>query len=268
MNESEIRPAHDVKPGTLSDKGPEGNPFAVEPTARRQMLLEIVVDNSGSMNGQKIAAVNEVMKDISQFVGDFSVSNPDAEIKMNVLIFSDGARWMYPDPVSADQFKWVDLTAGGGTDFAAASVELERRFHRSADMGNPAGNYAPSVILLTDGEFNYGWEEMFDKTLLRNKWYGIALKRAVAIGNDAVTESLAKVTGSIERVITVHNLEALKEVLRLTTKGISTIGSTSALTGSGSKDDQLTAAIKDGVDDVDGANMASDPVAHIEDEWD
>lgn len=268
MNESEIRPAQDVKPGTRSDKGPEVNPFAVGPTARRQMLLYIITDKSGSMGGNKIAAVNEVMRDISQYVGEFSLSNSDAEIKINALTFSDGARWMYPDPVSADQFKWVDLTAGGGTDFAAASVELERRLHRSADMGNPAGNYAPGVILLTDGEFNYGWEEMFDKTLLKNKWYDIALKRAVAIGNDAEKESLAKVTGSIERVLTVHNLEALKEVLRLTTKGLSTIGSTSSLTGSGSKDDQLTAVIKDGVDDVDGANMASDPVAHIEDEWD
>lgn len=243
------------------------NPFDVQATARRKMLIIIIVDVSGSMYGQKIASVNEVMKYLIPLIAEFSASNPDAEIYMNALLFADIAWWMYPAPVPVDQFQWKDVDASGGTDLGAACREVSQHLHRSADMGDPAGCYAPGIILESDGLPNEGWEHDFD-ALMKNKWFRAALKRAVAIGNDADIEPLAKFTGSRERVITVHNVDALKEVLRLTVKGLSTIGSTSTLTGSGTKDDLLTQEIKDGVEGVDGASLASDPVTHIEDEWD
>jgi uncharacterized protein YegL len=269
MNEEIKRPALDEKTSeTKVEKGLRDDPFGVTPAARRVMVLYFLIDESGSMAGQKIASVNEVMKDIIVMVGDFSKSNTDAEIRLNVLLFGDGARWMHPAPIPADQFVWQDLKGSGGTDFGAASEQMELRLHRTSDMGDPHGNYVPGAVIMSDGEFNMDWEGRFDKSLALNKWYGVALKRAIAIGNDANPDTLAKVVGSKERVITVHNVDSLKEVLRLTTQGISTIGSTSSLTGSGTKDDELTSVIKDGVDATDGAHFAGDPVTHIEDEWD
>lgn len=276
MKDSDKRPLVDVNPDNPGEngKGRVFNPFDVKPTARRRMIIYFILDVSGSMYGQKISALNEVMKDCVQFIAEFSASNPDAEIYVNVLFFANGAWWMYPAPVPADQFQWKDVDASGGTDLAAGCRELSQHLHRSADMGDPAGCYVPGIILMSDGHPNGGWEGEFDESaqndsvLMNNKWFRAALKRAVAIGNDADIEPLARFTGSRERVITVHNVDALKEVLRLTAKGLSTIGSTSTLTGSGTKDDQLTEELRNGVDGVDGASLASDPVTHIEDEWD
>ena len=270
VKEFDWRSEKDANPGNLVEHVPDrkDNPFDVQPTARRKMVLYLLLDVSGSMNGQKVAAVNEVVKDCVPFIGEFSASNPDAEIYVNVLFFADDSWWLYPAPIPADQFAWKDVGASGGTDLGSACRELGRHLHRSADLGNPAGAFVPAVILISDGQPNEGWETDFEQHLMTNRWFLASLKRAVAIGNDAVIDPLAKFTGSRERVVTVHNVDALKEVLRLTTKGLSTIGATSSLTGSGTKDDQLTEVIKDGVDGIDGATLATDPVTHIEDEWD
>lgn len=269
MSEENKRPARDEKTSdTKVEKGLRDDPFSVAPTARRVMCHYTSIDTSGSMDGPKIAAVNQAMKDIVPMMMKFSESNTDAEIKMNVQYFSDKATWQNPAPVPINKYKWKDCTADGGTNYGEAAECVEARLHRSADMGEKSGVYVPTYLLLSDGHMNVDAMERFRKSLAQNKWFRVALKRAIAIGNDADTATLAEIVGGLDHVITVHNIDALEEILRLTTQGLSTIGSTSSLTGSGTKDDQLTGLLKDGVDSTEGAHFADDPVAHIEDEWD
>ena len=74
--------------------------------ARRTMVLFFVVDTSGSMEGAKIGTLNQAIEDIIPEISDISENNADAEIKVAVLEFSNGAKWITPAPVPAQDFTW------------------------------------------------------------------------------------------------------------------------------------------------------------------
>ena len=72
--------------------------------ARRTMVLFFVVDTSGSMEGSKIGTLNQAIEDVIPEISDISSNNADAQIKIAVLEFSSGARWLTPKPVPAVPF--------------------------------------------------------------------------------------------------------------------------------------------------------------------
>lgn len=57
---------------------------------RRTMTLFFLIDTSGSMMGNKIGAVNDAVVNVLPMLDDISKSNPDAEIKVAALEFSNG----------------------------------------------------------------------------------------------------------------------------------------------------------------------------------
>ena len=87
----------------------------VEAAPRRVMTLIFLVDTSGSMEGEKMGQVNDTIENILPEIGEISSTNADAEIKIAVLEFSSGIEWMYPEPISAEDFTWQNLEAGGLT---------------------------------------------------------------------------------------------------------------------------------------------------------
>ena len=71
---------------------------------RRTMTLFFLLDVSGSMEGQKIGAVNDAVVNVLPIIKDISETNPDAEIKIAVLKFSSGCDWLYDEPKSVEDF--------------------------------------------------------------------------------------------------------------------------------------------------------------------
>ena len=61
---------------------------------RRQMVLFFLIDKSGSMNGEKIASVNDAIENVLPMVGEISDNNTDAEIKIAALEFSNSTHWL------------------------------------------------------------------------------------------------------------------------------------------------------------------------------
>lgn len=80
---------------------------------RRTMTLFFLIDTSGSMEGNKIGAVNDAVANVLPMLDDISESNPDAEIKVAALEFSSGCTWLYDEPKLAKDFIWQDVVAGG-----------------------------------------------------------------------------------------------------------------------------------------------------------
>ena len=78
-------------------------------------------------------------------------------------------------------------------------------------MSSPSGCFAPAVILLSDGGPTDNFEAGL-KSLQANSWFKNAIKIAIAIGDDASKDVLKQFTNSLEAVITVHNIEALKKM--------------------------------------------------------
>ena len=85
--------------------------------ARRTMTLFFLVDTSGSMDGSKIGTLNSAVEEVIPEICKLSSDNADAAIKIAVLEFSSGARWITPAPMDAADFRWNHLNADGLTDF-------------------------------------------------------------------------------------------------------------------------------------------------------
>lgn len=204
--------------------------------ARRTMVLFFIVDTSGSMDGAKIGTLNQAIEDVIPEICDISENNADAEIKIAVLDFSSGARWVTPYPVPAEDFEWEYLNAVGLTDFGEACKELNEKLSRNAFMSDITGSFAPAIFLLSDGAPTDNYKENLEK-LKQNNWFKKAIKVAVAIGEDANRDILAEFTGNSEGVLTVHNPEALKKMIRFVSVTSSQIGSRSSAVGKGGVDE-------------------------------
>jgi uncharacterized protein YegL len=238
---------------------------------RRTMTLFFLLDVSGSMEGQKIGAVNDAVVNVLPIIKDISETNPDAEIKIAVLKFSSGCDWLYDEPKSVEDFAYQDAVAGGLTSLGQACQELASKLSRSGFMKSASGSFAPAIILLSDGgptdDFQSGLRRLKD-----NNWFKAAIKIAIAIGDDADKDVLKDFTGSSEAVITVHNIEALKQIIRVVAVTSSQIGSKSSSAGDATKQDQVIKDVQDAVQNVDGAESDSTSAANVDssqyiDDW-
>ena len=110
---------------------------------------------------------------------------------------------MYSEPISVDQFEWKPLDAENVTDLGSAFSELSGKLSRNSFMSSPSLSFAPVMILMSDGyptdNFEKGLEE-----LRKNRWYSAGIKAAVAIGEDADFDILARFTGNPDSVVTAQ----------------------------------------------------------------
>ena len=201
------------------------NPFDdAEEIAKKSMVLFFLIDCSGSMSGSKIGTVNAVMEELVPEIRD--IGGADADIRIAVLKFSGGSSWMYDEPVSAEEFEWQAIDAENVTDLGSAFTELYAKLSRNEYMRSPSLSFAPVMILMSDGyptdNFEKGLEE-----LKKNRWYNAGIKAAVAIGEDADLDILARFTGSSDSVVTAHNGEALAKLIKFVAVTSSQIGSRS-----------------------------------------
>ncbi len=249
------------------------NPFAtVEAIPRKVMTLIYLVDTSGSMSGSKIAALNTAVQETLPVIEDISRTNADAVIKVAVLEFSSDVRWMYPEPVDVADFRWSDLTAGGLTALGGAYEELNNKLSYSHGfMREPAGSYAPVILLMSDGAPTDDTAHGLAK-LRANNWYKSATKIAIAIGNDCYKKELELFTGTDEAVLTVHNIDELKKIITLVSVTASRVNSQTTSVGADAPDKQTETIdrVKEGIESdptLAGTEVGRDTGSTSEDYW-
>lgn len=236
--------------------------------SKRTMVLFFLIDKSGSMSGTKIQAVNDAISNVIPIIKEISDNNADAEIKIASLGFSTDVEWLYSEPKLLEDFVWQDAVAGGLTALGAACRELDSKLSKTHGfMSSGSGSYAPVIIILSDGAATDDYVNGLRK-LKENKWYKAAIKVAIAIGNDAITEELTEFTGTQEAVFTVHNIEALKQIIRLAAVTSSQVGSTSTSSADTTKQEEVVKKMNDAVDSLDGAEPATSVDNSAYDDWD
>ena len=241
------------------------------PIARRKMILFFLIDTSGSMSGKKIQSVNDAIENVLPIIGEISDENPDAEINIAAMKFSTGVDWVYNEPKEAKDFIWQPVNPEALTSLGEACRELSRKLSRTNGFmptSTGSGYYAPAIILLSDGgptdDFQGGL-----KVLKENSWFKNAIKVAIAIGDDADEDVLKDFTGSSEAVIKVHNIDALKTMIRVIAVTSSQIGSKSSSAGDASKQEVVIKEITESVKDTDGAESTAAPATGDNyDDWD
>jgi len=236
--------------------------------ARRTMVLFFMLDTSGSMQGTKIGAVNHAIGEIIPEIKTISATNADAQIKIAVMAFSNGAEWLTKNgPEEAETYTWRTLQAAGITDMGEACKQLAKKLSTKEGgfMREATGSYAPAIFLMSDGEPTDDFDSGLS-VLKENNWFKSAVKVAIAIGDDANTDVLAKFVGTPEGVITARDPETLKKWIKFVSVTASKVASKSSNAKSNAdgtpapdnaKQDELIKAIK-GEADASGAVKAED----------
>lgn len=210
--------------------------------AKQELNLLFVIDNSGSMSGEKLGAVNNAIRDIMAIMPEIQEDTADATIKISALKFSDNASWIYSEPKMVDEFKWKDLSAEGGTNLSAACDKLSDYLKKKSNGGQmpDLGGVAPIIILMTDGmPTSPDWEEHLN-ILKKKGWFKVALKYALSIGidSDEAMNVLTKFTGDSETVLKVYTAEALRKVINVIAITASKVKSSSATSSQGASTNQ------------------------------
>jgi uncharacterized protein YegL len=181
------------------------------PIARRPLHFIWILDCSGSMVGDKIQSLNFAIREVIPAMQHTASDNPHAQILVRAVTFSTGAQWHLATPTPVADFKWSDVSAGGVTDMgeALSLVADELRVPPMTDRALP-----PMLVLISDGyptdDFDSGL-----KALMAEPWGRKAVRLALAIGQDAAREPLAKFIGSGElEPLEANNASALTDYIR------------------------------------------------------
>jgi uncharacterized protein YegL len=192
------------------------NPTVVQPgmarLSHRPLHFFWVCDCSGSMAVLgKIQALNTAIREAIPMMQQTASENPNAQVLVRAIRFSDGAQWHIPQPTPIDEFHWSDLSANGLTDMgkALSMVAEQLKVPPMSDRALP-----PVVVLISDGQptddFSSGLKALMDQP-----WGKKAVRLAIAIGQDADYEILQKFIGHSElKPLTANNPEQLVQRIR------------------------------------------------------
>ena len=157
--------------------------------ATRPLHFILLADCSGSMNiDGKIQALNNAVREAIPHMQSVANENPNAEILVRAIKFSDSAEWHISKPTPIENFQWKDLTSGGLTDMGEALNLLseELKIPPMSDRALP-----PVLVLISDGlptdDINNGL-----KTLMALPWGKKSVRIAIAVGEDADQEILQR----------------------------------------------------------------------------
>lgn len=199
-------------------------------TSRRTLRFIMLVDISGSMTGDKIQAVNRAVRECIPEMRKNNLDNPFAEMFVEVITFSTGARWHVPR-ISVQEFSWNDLQADGVTDLGAA-LDLVSTALDVNNMGKR--NLPPVLLLLSDGGPTDDWEvalRRFEATPWGQP--GRTVRIAVAIGEGADKAVLARFTGNAETVLNADRATTLVQLIKWASISVTQSHSTSMSAGAG-----------------------------------
>ena len=154
-----------------------------------------ILDCSGSMGADgKIQQLNTAIREAIPALKDVARENPEAQVLMRSVKFSDGASWHDGDPTLVDDFKWTDLKANGLTDMGKA-LSLVADQLKIPPMNERA--LPPVLVLVSDGQPTDDFKKGLSK-LTATPWGKKSVRMAIAIGGDADLDVLKKFIGNNE----------------------------------------------------------------------
>jgi uncharacterized protein YegL len=180
--------------------------------ATRPLHFIWIADCSGSMSADgKIQALNTAIREAIPHMQKVAEENPNAQVLVRALKFSNGASWHIEQPTLITDFWWEDLSAGGVTDMgkALAMVGDEMRIPPMSDRALP-----PVLVLISDGiptdDYATGIKALTDQP-----WGKKAVRVAIAIGEDADLQVLEEFIGNPEIApLRANNPETLVSYIR------------------------------------------------------
>ncbi len=179
--------------------------------ASRPLHFIWIVDCSGSMMGEKIQSLNYAIRQTIPDMQSAADENPNAQLFIRAVKFSEGASWHIAAPTPIEAFEWIDLEADGVTDMGKA-FELVADQLQMPPM--PERALPPVLVLLSDGQPTDQYKKSLER-LLSLPWGKKAVKIAIAIGSDADLTVLQEFMNNNELpVLQANNPQALIKYIK------------------------------------------------------
>lgn len=175
--------------------------------ASRPLHFIWIADSSGSMEQDgKIQALNNAIREAIPHMRKVAEDNPNAQVLVRAVKFSNGAQWHISQPTPVADFAWQDLPAEGETDMGKGLALVAEQL-KMPPMSNRA--LPPVLVLISDGQPTDDFDTGL-KALLDEPWGKKAVRIAIAIGQDADPEVLQKFIGHPEmKPLSANSPEAL-----------------------------------------------------------
>lgn len=190
-----------------------------ERVASRPLHFFWIVDCSGSMGVDgKIESLNNAIKDALPAMRKVADDNPNIEMFVRTVVFSNGAQWHDSEPTPVHEFEWHDVTASGVTDLGAAFrlVAEELAVERLGSRG-----YPPVLVLISDGQPTDDYRSPLAE-LMAQQWGKRAVRLAIAIGQDADHGPLEEFINNVEfPVLQANTPDALVDYIKWVSSEVS-----------------------------------------------
>ena len=180
--------------------------------ASRPLHFIWIADCSGSMGiDGKIQALNNAIREAIPHMQQVAAENPNAQVLVRALAFSNGARWHISQPEPVADFRWQDLKADGVTDMGKALTMLADQLHPDVMPGRAL---PPGLVLISDGQPTDNFDAGL-KALMDQPWGKKAVRIAIAIGEDVDLDLLQKFIAHPEfKPLQANNAETLVRYIK------------------------------------------------------
>jgi len=249
----------------------------LEEAPRKDLHVFYVLDTSGSMDGTKIAQLNRAMEECCEALATLAKSNGDARLKIAVLEFNSGCRWLNDyGPEDLEDFEYEVLKAGGLTDMGSALTELNQKLSKNAFLNSMTGALMPVIIFMTDGNATDDYRKALEQ-IRKNRWFARATKIGFAIGEDSDVKMIAEVVGNSEAVIKTTDLDLFRRLMKFVSVTASMLVSQSHTTEVESSGKHIVSLAKQQLDTPSNINVQLDdsqynkepePVIISDPDWD
>lgn len=160
-------------------------------TARRILNLFFLPDGSTSMEGLKIATLNQAFRENVNELKAEAGQHPDVDYFLRCIAFASKAWWhIGPEPMPLEKASWKDLTADGLTTTGDAIQMLANEVSVSK---MPKRGLSPVMVLLSDGANTDG--SAYDDAIAaldKEPWGNRAIRLAIGIGSNYDKKQLEK----------------------------------------------------------------------------
>ena len=175
--------------------------------ASRPLHFIWIADSSGSMEQDgKIQALNTAIREAIPHMRKVAEDNPNAQVLVRAVKFSNGAQWHITQPTPVADFAWNDLAAEGETDMGKA-LQLVAEQLKMPPMSERA--LPPVLVLVSDGQPTDDFDAGL-KALMNEPWGKKAVRIAISIGRDVDNDVLQKFIGNTElKPLAANSPEAL-----------------------------------------------------------